>query len=67
MNTPDRRALVDHGHSKLSVRRQYQLLGITRSGILSAAKGKPDTAKERTEDAEFYHQQYKDERLAEVR
>jgi putative transposase len=33
MSAPDRRALVDRNHSGLSVRRQCQLLGVTRSGV----------------------------------
>jgi putative transposase len=33
MSTPDRRALVDHDHASLSIRRQCTLLGIARSGV----------------------------------
>ena len=33
MSAPDRRALVDRDHSDLSVRRQCQLLSVTRSGV----------------------------------
>ena len=33
MSAPDRRALVDRGHARLSVRRQCALLGIARSGV----------------------------------
>ncbi len=33
MSAPDRRALVDGGHGKLSIRRQCELLGIARSGV----------------------------------
>jgi transposase InsO family protein len=33
MSAPDRRALVDRNHSGLSVRRQCQLLSVTRSGF----------------------------------
>jgi putative transposase len=33
MSTPDRRALVDRDHARLSVRRQCTLLGIARSGV----------------------------------
>ena len=33
MSIPDRRARLDRGHAKLSVRRQCQLLGLARSGV----------------------------------
>jgi putative transposase len=33
MSTPDRRALPDHDHDKLSIRRQCALLGVARSGV----------------------------------
>src|SRR5215475_12395200 len=33
MSVPDRRARLDHAHRVLSIRRQCQLLGITRSGV----------------------------------
>jgi putative transposase len=33
MSTPDRRAKLDRGHPKLSVRRQCALLGLWRSGV----------------------------------
>ena len=33
MSVPDRRALLDHGHAELSIRRQCGLLGLARSGI----------------------------------
>ena len=33
MSVPDRRALLDHDHEQLSVRRQCRLLGIARSGV----------------------------------
>jgi putative transposase len=33
MSAPDRRALLDTGHAKLSIRRQCALLGVTRSGV----------------------------------
>jgi putative transposase len=33
MSAPARRALVDPGHGKLSIRRQCQLLGVSRSGV----------------------------------
>ncbi len=33
MSAPDRRALVDRDHGRLSVRRQCELLGVARSGV----------------------------------
>ena len=33
MSTPDRRALVDRDHGRLSIRRQCGLLGLAHSGI----------------------------------
>jgi putative transposase len=33
MSAPDRRALVDRGHDRLSIRRQCTLLGMARSGV----------------------------------
>jgi putative transposase len=33
MSAPDRRALLDHDHGKLSIRRQCALLGVARSGV----------------------------------
>jgi putative transposase len=33
MSVPDRRALLDRDHGKLSIRRQCELLGIARSGV----------------------------------
>jgi putative transposase len=33
MSAPDRRALVDRGHARLSIRRQCTLLGLARSGV----------------------------------
>lgn len=33
MSVSDRRALLDHNHSELSIRRQCQLLGIAGSGV----------------------------------
>lgn len=33
MSTPDRRALLDRDHAKLSVRRQCALVGVARSGV----------------------------------
>jgi len=33
MSTPDRRALLDRDHGRLSIRRQCTLLGIARSGV----------------------------------
>jgi putative transposase len=33
MSVPDRRAMLDHEHGELSIRRQCRLLGIARSGV----------------------------------
>src|SRR4030095_10257324 len=33
MSAPDRRALIDRDHGRLSIRRQCSLLGIARSGV----------------------------------
>ena len=33
MSAPDRKALLDHDHPMLSIRRQCSLLGLARSGI----------------------------------
>jgi len=33
MSAPDRRALIDRGHDRLSIRRQCALLGVARSGV----------------------------------
>jgi putative transposase len=33
MSVPDRRALLDRDHRVLSLRRQCQLLGLSRSGV----------------------------------
>ena len=33
MSVPDRRALLNHSHAELSIRRQCGLLGLARSGI----------------------------------
>ena len=33
MSVPDRRAMLDRGPGKVSIRRQCELLGIARSGI----------------------------------
>jgi transposase-like protein len=33
MSVPDRRALLDHDHAGLSIRRQCRLLGLARSGV----------------------------------
>jgi putative transposase len=33
MSAPDRKALLDHGHPMLSIRRQCSVLGLARSGI----------------------------------
>jgi putative transposase len=37
MSTPDRKALLDRKHDKLSTRRQCALLGLARSGVYRAA------------------------------
>ena len=42
MSAPDRRALLDRGHERLSVRRQCALLGLARSGVYRA----PPSARE---------------------
>ena len=36
MSAPDRRARLDRGHERLSVRRQCALLGLARSGVYRA-------------------------------
>ena len=33
MSAPDRRALLDRDHGKLSIRRQCTLLSVARSGV----------------------------------
>ena len=33
MSTPDRKAMLDRSHAKLSIRRQCALLGLARSGV----------------------------------
>jgi putative transposase len=38
MSVPDRRALLDRKHGKLSIRRQCKLLGVARSGVYRAAR-----------------------------
>jgi len=38
MSVPDRRALLDHDHERISVRRQCRLLGIARSGVYRARR-----------------------------
>lgn len=37
MSTPDRQGMLDRADVALSIRRQYVLLGIVRSGVLLAA------------------------------
>ena len=38
MSAPDRKALLDHDHPMLSVRRQCRLLGLARSGVYRPAR-----------------------------
>ena len=38
MSVPDRRAMLDRQHGKLSIRRQCELLGIARSGVYRPAR-----------------------------
>ena len=42
MSTPDRRALLDRDHGKLSIRRQCRLLGIARSGVYRTTPANDD-------------------------
>jgi putative transposase len=42
MSAPDRRALVDHAHAELSIRRQCALLGVARSGVYRAPSAAND-------------------------
>ena len=53
MSVPDRRALLDRGHGRLSVRRQCALLGLARSGVYrtSAPASEDDAAAMRRIDA----------------
>jgi putative transposase len=55
MSTPDRRALLDRDHAKLSIRRQCTLLRIARSGVYRppAAANENDLALMRRLDALF--------------
>jgi putative transposase len=43
MSAPDRRALLDHNHGELSVRRQCMLLGVARSGVYRPPRPANDT------------------------
>jgi len=36
MSAPDRRALLDPDHGKLSIRRQCALLGVVRSSVIGS-------------------------------
>ena len=38
MSVPDRPAMLDRQHDKLSIRRQCELLGIARSGVYRPAR-----------------------------
>jgi putative transposase len=42
MSTPDRRALLDRDHGRLSIRRQCTLLGIARSGVYRPSRSAND-------------------------
>lgn len=42
MSVLDRRALLDHGHADLSIRRQCRLLGLARSGVYRQARAAND-------------------------
>jgi putative transposase len=44
MSAPDRRARLDRGHERLSVRRQCALLGLARSGVYRSAPAREDDA-----------------------
>jgi len=44
MSAPDRRARLDRGHERLSVRRQCALLGLARSGVYRAPPVREDDA-----------------------
>jgi putative transposase len=44
MSAPDRRARLDRGHERLSVRRQCALLGLARSGVYRAPPTREDDA-----------------------
>ena len=44
MSAPDRRARLDRGHERLSVRRQCALLGLARSGVYRSAPLREDDA-----------------------
>ena len=44
MSAPDRRARLDRGHERLSVRRQCALLGLARSGVYRALPAREDDA-----------------------
>ena len=42
MSKPDREAMIDRGHPKLSIRRQCTLLGLARSGVYRPSKAAND-------------------------
>jgi putative transposase len=42
MSVPDRRAMLDRDHAKLSIRRQCHLLGIARSGVYRPSRAAND-------------------------
>jgi putative transposase len=44
MSAPDRKALLDRDHGKLSIRGQCRLLGIARSGVYRPAAANDDAA-----------------------
>ena len=43
MSAPDRRALIDRGHDRLSIRRQCDLLGVARSGVYRPSRPANET------------------------
>ncbi len=67
MSAPDRRARLDRGHERLSVRRQCALLGLARSGVyrVPAPAGEDDAAAMRRIDALYTeHPFYGSRRIA---
>lgn len=67
MSAPDRRARLDRGHERLSVRRQCALLGLARSGVYRAPApaGEDDAAAMRRIDALYTeHPFYGSRRIA---
>jgi len=48
MSTPDRKAMLDVKHKKLSVRRQCMLLGLARSGVYRTPRPVPEDDRELT-------------------